>query len=258
MGDAISSGSGEGQPLGLARLGAPRMPPGAVPRGWERAGGCGVSFGGSVFSFPLCLGWAGADSLSPQTALSAFFQETNIPSSHHPPQMVSGTPAPPSPLHHPIPSLTPPTPKTPLDPSQHQPTPPTPHPYKHHPPHDPPDKPPQVQAPRGGAAPSPRSCQLPASHIAGRPQEHAAGECKHELKCLPGNSLSRRASRCNLGSPGRGATSGPPFPPTALDLGRGHIPLAKGRKLFPSGCFVLCFLGGFLFCFPFLPPPTPC
>ncbi|XP_057270552.1 UBA-like domain-containing protein 2 [Pezoporus wallicus] len=34
--------------------------------------------------------------LSPQTALSAFFQETNIPSSHHPPQMMctpSNTPA---------------------------------------------------------------------------------------------------------------------------------------------------------------------
>lgn len=74
-------------------------------------GGAAGQVGGS-FAFPLCLGWAEVDGLSPQTALSTFFQETNIPSSHHPPQMVSRT-------------CTPPHPHTPLSPPQHPPIPKT-------------------------------------------------------------------------------------------------------------------------------------
>uniref|UniRef100_A0A8U8CM24 UBA-like domain-containing protein n=1 Tax=Geospiza parvula TaxID=87175 RepID=A0A8U8CM24_GEOPR len=187
-----------------------------------------------------------------ETALSAFFQETNIPSSHHPPDGKwdpSLTPAPP----HPLPNA--PSPKTTFRPfPQRQPTPPTPPPLPAPRSPRPTRGAPHAEPPRGVQPPAPE-LSAPASHIAGRPQEHAAGECKHELKCLPGNSLSRRASRCNLGSPGRGAASGPPFPPTPPDLGRGHIPLAGGRKLFPSGGFVLCFSGVFFLVFP-LPPPA--
>lgn len=197
------------------------------------------------FAFPLCLGWAEVDGLSPQTALSTFFQETNIPSSHHPPQMVSRTCTPPHPhtplsppQHPPIPKTTfkpaspaPKHPQTPLPLTPPSSDPPSPHPVVHNPPG------------RPGAVSS------PASHIALRPEEHAADECKHELKCLPGNSLSPRASRRKFSSLGRegGGHGCPPFPQTPLDLGRGHVPLAKGRKLFPSRCF--CCVSGVCVCF---------
>lgn len=42
----------------------------------------------------------------------------------------------------------------------------------------------------------------------------------------------------------------PPSPQAPLDLGRGHVPLAEGRKFFPSGWFLLCLVWVFRFLFP--------
>lgn len=102
-----------------------------------------------------------AHPVPPQTALSAFFQETNIPNSHHHHQMVS-----PPPSHSPI------HPITTLPPPNRSPHPP---PY-----------------------PIPAPAVSPATMLLCH-RQHAAGECKHhELRCLPGSGCAARKAAAPL------------------------------------------------------------